>query len=88
MTEAEIRQMLVESIAASTVRGLHHSGLTAGFLAGTEVVPFELLSLDSMGEMEICIAVEVNTGIEVVPGELQALGSLGGLVAFIKEHMA
>lgn len=87
MTELEIRQMLVDALAGSTVRGLYHSGLTAQFLAGTEPVPLDLLQMDSMGEMELCIAVEINTGLEVVPGDLQAFGSLGGLVAFIREQL-
>lgn len=86
MSDDEIRQMLVDAIDASSIVGLRHSGLMEGFLAGTADVPFDVLEMDSMGVMELCIAVEVNTGVEVVPAELAELSSLGAVVAAIKER--
>ena len=88
MSEEELRQMLVDAIDGSTIVGLRRSGLMEGFLAGTTDVPFDRLEMDSMGAMELCIAVEVSTGIEVVPAELAELGSLGAVVAAIKERQA
>jgi hypothetical protein len=88
MSEEELRQMLVDAIDASTIVGLRRSGLMAGFLAGTGDIPFVALEMDSMGAMELCIAVEVHTGVEIVPAELAELVSLGGVVAAIKERRA
>jgi acyl carrier protein len=85
-SEVEIRQMLVDAIDASTIVGLRRSGLMEGFLDGTDDIPFLVLEMDSMGVMELCIAVEVNTGVEIVPGELTELGSLGAVVTAIKER--
>jgi len=86
MGEADLRQMLVDAIDASTIVGLRRSGLMEGFLNGTADIPFEALEMDSMGAMELCIAVEVNTGVEIVPAELSELGSLGAVVASIVER--
>lgn len=86
MGEVEIRQMLVDAIDASTIVGLRRSGLMEGFLDGTADIPFAVLEMDSMGAMELCIAVEVNTGVEIVPVELAELGSLGAVVASVMER--
>lgn len=86
MGEVDIRQMLVDAIDASTIVGLRRSGLMEGFLNGTADIPFALLEMDSMGAMELCIAVEVNTGVEIVPMELAELGSLGAVVASVMER--
>lgn len=86
MSDDEIRQMLVDAIDASTIVGLRGSGLMEGFLAGTSDIPFDVLEMDSMGAMELCIAVEVNTGVEIAPGELDELGSLDAVMATIRNR--
>ncbi len=86
MGEGELRQMLVDAIDGSTIVGLRRSGLMDGFLSGIADIPFDVLEMDSMGMMELCIAVEVNTGVEIVPAELVELGSLGAVVASIMER--
>lgn len=86
MGEDDLRQMLVDAIDGSTIVGLRRSGLMEGFLNGTTDIPFGALEMDSMGAMELCIAVEVNTGVEIVPAELAELGSLGAVVASIMER--
>jgi hypothetical protein len=86
MGEGELRQMLVDAIDESTIVGLRSSGLMVGFLNGTTDIPFEALEMDSMGAMELCIAVEINTGVEIVPAELLELGSLGAVVKSITER--
>jgi len=86
MDEEELRQMLVDAIDGSTIVGLRRSGLMEGFLGGATDIPFTVLEMDSMGVMELCIAVEVNTGVEIVPAELVELGSLGAVVASILER--
>jgi len=88
MGEGELRQMLVDAIDGSTIVGLRRSGLMERFLAGSADIPFATLEMDSMGAMELCIAVEVNTGVEIVPAELADLGSLGAVVASIMERQA
>lgn len=83
MTDAEIRQMLVEALHAASVFGLRNNGWTDEFLAGARDVAFDDLEMDSLGAMELCIAVEVNMGVSIVPDDLNAIGTLGGLVQAI-----
>ena len=83
MNEAEIRQMLVEALQSASVFGLRNNGWTEAFLSGTRDVAFDDLEMDSLGAMELCIAVEVNTGVSIVPDDLADLGTLGGLVRAI-----
>ena len=84
MNDAEIREMLVEALESASVFGLRNNGWTEEFLAGTRDVAFEDLEMDSLGAMELCIAVEVNTGVSIVPDDLTGLGTLGGLVQAIE----
>ena len=83
MNDAEIREMLVEAMHSASVFGLRNNGWTEEFLAGTRDVALEDLEMDSLGAMELCIAIEVNTGVSIVPDDLAALGSLGALVKAI-----
>ena len=83
MSDAEIREMLVEALHSASVFGLRNNGWTEEFLAGTRDVAFDDLEMDSLGAMELCIAVEVNTGVSIVPDDLAGLGTLGGLVQAI-----
>jgi hypothetical protein len=75
--------MLVEALEQASVFGLRNNGWTDDFLAGTRDVAFDDLEMDSLGAMELCIAVEVNTGVSIVPDALADLGSLGALVKAI-----
>ena len=75
--------MLVGALTHASVFGLRDNGWTEEFLAGTRDVPLDGLDMDSLGAMELCIAVEVSTGVEIVPDDLQQLGTLGGLVEAI-----
>lgn len=83
MSEPEIREMLVEALQSASVFGLRNNGWTEEFLAGTRDVAFDDLEMDSLGAMELCIAVEVNTGVSIVPDDLAGLSTLGGLVRAI-----
>jgi acyl carrier protein len=83
VSEPEIREMLVEALQSASVFGLRNNGWTEEFLAGTRDVAFDDLEMDSLGAMELCIAVEVNTDVSIVPDDLAGLSTLGGLVRAI-----
>ena len=87
MTEPEVRQMLVEALRAASVFGLRNNGWTAAFLSGERDIAFEDLKMDSFGAMELCIAVEVKTGIEIVPDDLQQMVTLGQMVTAIHQGL-
>jgi hypothetical protein len=83
MTEQQIRAMLVDALEYASVIALRDKNLTAGFLAGTGEVPIAALDMDSLAEMELCIAIEVNAGVSIVPDRLRKIGTLGRLVTLI-----
>lgn len=84
MTEQQVRAVVVEALEYSNVIALRNKQLADGFLAGSDDVPIGLLEMDSLAEMEVCIAIEVHTGVSIVPEQLRRAGSLGRLVALIR----
>ena len=86
MTNQQVRTLIVEALEYSSVIALRDKNLTEAFLAGTHEVPIGLLDMDSLAEMELCIAIEVNAGVSVLPEQLRKIGSLGRLVAWVEKQ--
>jgi acyl carrier protein len=84
MTEQQIREMVVEALEYSNVIALRDKNLTADFLAGLNEVPIDVLEMDSLAEMEVCIAIEVNANVSILPEQLRKIGTLARLVAMIQ----
>lgn len=84
MTEQQIRAMVVDALEYSNVIALRDKNLTGDFLAGLNEVPIDTLDMDSLAEMEVCIAIEVNAGVSILPERLRKIGTLGALVALIQ----
>ncbi len=86
MTSQQVRAMIAEALEYSSVIALRDKNLTEAFLTGTHEVPIGLLDMDSLAEMELCIAIEVNAGVSVLPEQLRKIGSLGRLVAWVEKQ--
>lgn len=86
MTELQIRALVVEALEYSNVLALRDKNLAGAFLAGTGEVPLEALEMDSLAEMELCIAIEVSTGVSILPERLRKIGTLDRLVAQIQSR--
>ncbi len=84
MTAQQIRTMLVEALEYASVIALRDKNLSEDFLAGLSEVPIEILDMDSLAEMELCIAIEVNAGVSILPERLRKIGTLGRLVTVIQ----
>jgi hypothetical protein len=84
MTEQQIRELVVEALEVSSVIALRDKNLGAAFLGGMADVPIAALDMDSLAEMEVCIAIEVNAGVSIVPDQLRKIGTLDRLVALIQ----
>lgn len=84
MTEQQVRAMLVEALDAANVFAMREKQLAEGFLAGIAEVPFDALEMDSLAEMELCIAIEINAGVSVVPDQLRKIGSLQRLATLVR----
>ena len=85
MSDTKARQFLVEALTYSNVHYLRNHALTSEFLAGGIDVAIAALEMDSLAEMELCIAIELNTGLSIVPGELREIASLNDIIKKIAD---
>jgi len=78
------RKFLVEALEQSNVSYFRDEiAVAESFMAGTTDVPIATLEMDSLAEMELCIAIEVNTGITIVPEQLRDIEMLSDLAKAI-----
>ena len=88
MTELEIRAMLVDALDSAAILAPEDENLKSVFLSGCRDISLQELELDSLAGMELCIAIEVITGVSVVPGELAGIGTMDRLVKHVQELLA
>lgn len=84
MTDHEIRTIIVEALEYASVFTMKKNDLTAAFLKEKDDIRLSALDMDSLASMELCIAIELNTGVSVVPTDLQRIGTLNRLVETIR----
>ena len=83
MIDVDIRRMIVRALKESNVYAIGDEALQESFVAGARDVALADLAIDSLAQMELCIAIESETGAVIVPGDLEKIGSLEGLVRAI-----
>jgi|GEM_PF-5262171 len=83
MNEAEGRRWLAGALESCSVYALRRQGLVDAFVGGDLDLPLADLEMDSLAEMELCIAIEVETGFTVVPETLRDHESLGALARLV-----
>jgi len=79
MDEPAIRAILADGLEQGAVSAINRARTRAAWLAGTEDLPFAGLDMDSLARMELCIAIEVGTGIALAPADLDRYQSIGEL---------
>jgi hypothetical protein len=82
MEDLEIRTVLVHALERASTRGFRDPTLSRRFLQGDDIA-LESLELDSMGRMELCIAIEETTGVVLVPDDLETLRTMNAIVEAI-----
>ncbi len=87
MTDDELRSTLADALVYAAVPGFRDSGAEEAFRAGDGQFAIANLEIDSLAWMELCIAIEINTGVTVTPADLAALPTLGDLVAKVRGLM-
>ena len=75
-----IRAVIVDGLEAGAVRKARQEEFRTAFLAGRIAVPMAELEMDSLARMELCIAIEVGTGVSLAPEELDRYDTLAALV--------
>ena len=83
VSENEVRKLLVRALDDASVFGIRDEALQQSFVDGRRDVAFAELDIDSLARMELCIAIEVETGVVIVPGDLEHMASLGELARAI-----
>lgn len=84
MTDTEIRQMISIGLEQGSCFALRNNGWKEDFLAGQRDVAFAEIDIDSLAMMELCIVIEVESGVSILPEELVNFESLGAVVARVK----
>jgi acyl carrier protein len=87
MTDNEVRDIIAQQLeyACSTV--MRDKQLTPIFLEGRHDIALGELEMDSLAEMELCIAIEIHTGVSIVPNDLQGICTLNSLVDVVRKGM-
>jgi acyl carrier protein len=80
VTEIELRKIIAAALEDGGCYALRDRGWTDEFLAGQRSVALSEIDIDSLAIMELCIALEVETGYSMLPDELLSAGSLSAVV--------
>jgi acyl carrier protein len=88
VTDHEIRSILARELEYACLTVMRDKELMPIFMESRRDIALAELEMDSLAEMELCIAIEINTGVSIVPNELQRIGSLNRLVDAVREGMA
>ena len=87
MNEREIRLILVDGLEAGAVHQANDVSIRESFLAGTRALTCAELEMDSLAKMELCIAIELGTGVSLAPEELGRFASIGEIVTMLRERL-
>ena len=87
MTEQEIRTIIVEALEYANVFSTCDADIISLFLNGGKDIALNQIDMDSLATMELCIAIEVNTGVSIVPDELQKVNTLNRLVKCVQDKV-
>jgi acyl carrier protein len=70
VTDDEARKLLVQAMRYAGITSLAVKQREA-FEAGTADIELDQLEMDSLATMELCIAIEANSGLSITPDQLQ-----------------
>jgi acyl carrier protein len=87
LAAASHRHAILEALKVGAPGALSDEARRAFLTDGTNIVLAEL-GMDSLGEMEFCIAIELATGVTLVPAELAELASTDGVEKRIRERLS
>ncbi len=86
MDARSIRQAMVDGLEAGAVTRISRRDTRSSFLAGEIDIPLAELEMDSLARMELCIAIELGTGVSLAPEELDRYPTLEALVRDVQER--
>lgn len=86
MEPRAIRQAILDGLEAASVLGFGLVGQRDRYLAGELDYTLAELELDSLARMEICIAIEIGTGVSLAPEELDRYETLSALAEDVRRR--
>jgi acyl carrier protein len=81
--DRDVRALLVTLIRKAGIFGLKDGNLEQSFIDGRENPRLDSIGIDSLSQMELCIAIENEFGVSVVPSELEEMRTLEDLMTRI-----
>lgn len=63
------------------------NGLRRAFLSGGANIALDRLDMDSLADMEFCIAIELSLGVTLLPAQLAALASTDAIEECIRRML-
>lgn len=85
MSSPATRRFLLDALERASAVGIRKHPGRAAFLAGRADIEFGELEMDSLARMELCIAIEVRTGVEMPSEQLEEIGSLARLAEILEK---
>ena len=85
-TISRSRQAVFEALKIAAP-GTFDQALRQAFLTNCANLKLADLHMDSLGEMEFCIAIELSTGVTLVPSELAKLSSTDAVELRIRQAL-
>lgn len=80
--------VIADALVYASVPRFRDSAEQADFVAGRRDIRMADLEIDSLAAMELCIAIETNSGVSIAPGELAEVASLGALAERVERALA
>ena len=81
------RQAVFEALKVAAT-GAFNDEMRRSFLAGESNFALAAFEMDSLANMEFCIAIELSTGITLLPPQLAELATTEAIEGFIRERLA
>jgi hypothetical protein len=80
---SQARQAVFEALKASVPHAFD-AGMRRSFLDSGINLSLADLAMDSLAEMEFCIAIELATGLTLLPSQLEELASTDAIESYIR----
>ena len=83
MAISSVRKAVFEALKAAVPHSFNGE-MRRSFLSDGSSLKFEDLEMDSLSQMEFCIAIELSTGVTLLPSQLMELGSTDAVVRLLE----
>jgi acyl carrier protein len=87
MNDREIRVAIVNGLTQATAILFRDAEISEEFIAGQADMRIEDMELDSLSIMELCISIEIDTGVSILPEEMVHVENLNELARIIGERL-